>query len=296
MCVPVTSSGSLDGFAWARACHKIGRHEARATDAALFEMKLDIPKYLLLAVLQLSCVASAFSAAPVQVSAPAGSSNPSPTFTLLYEVENPQLTLLTVLGGEGRVGINEASTGTRNQTAQMAQILTRKDFTPLRINIVVFDSPVELFPSRARAESDHLDRVESVVRFYQDRFKMPVWLLGHSNGTISVTEYLNRKQVATPVAGAVLSGSVYQINLKDGMNLPLLFLHHEEDGCKNTPFSYAKRNFQQAKGFNKSLTEFLVVKGGEEQGDPCRNGKHMYLGSYEEAARQLADFLVRAVK
>jgi len=80
------------------------------------------------------------------------------------------------------------------------------------------------------------------------------------------------------------------------MNLPLLFLHHEEDGCKNTPFSHARRNFEQAKGFNKALTELLVVNGGEERGDPCRDGKHMYLGAYEEAARQLADFLVRAVK
>lgn len=257
---------------------------------------MNMPRLVLIAVLLLSHAASAFPATPVPIPAPAGSSNASPTFTLLYGVENPQLTLLIVLGGEGRVGINEASTGTRNQTAQMAQILTRKDFAPLRVNVVVFDSPVELYPPRVRAESDHLDRVESAVRYYQDRFKVPVWMLGHSNGTISTTEYLARKQATTPVAGAVLSGSVYQISLKDGMNLPLLFLHHEEDGCRNTPFSHATRNFQQARNFNKAVTELLVVKGGQEQGDPCRNGKHMYLGAYEEAARQLADFLVRVVK
>src|SRR5262245_4534791 len=104
-----------------------------------------MPLHALLAALLLCTAASALPAEPVQIAAPADSSNPTPTFTLVYEVENPQLTLLLVLGGEGRIRINEASRGTRHQTAQMALILTRKDFVPLRVNIVVLDSPVELY-------------------------------------------------------------------------------------------------------------------------------------------------------
>ena len=98
------------------------------------------------------------------------------------------------------------------------------------------------------------------------------------------------------MAGAVLSGSVYQINVKEGIDLPILFLHHEEDGCRSTPHGYARRNFERLKGYNKAMTEFMTVKGGQEQGDPCRNGKHMYLGAYEEAAALLADFLGRATR
>jgi hypothetical protein len=40
----------------------------------------------------------------------------------------------------------------------------------------------------------------------------------------------------------------------------------------------------------------LMVKGGESRGDPCRDGKHMYYGAYEEAARQLAGFIGRTIQ
>ena len=236
------------------------------------------------------------AATPHAIPAPTGSTNTLPSYTLLWEVDDPQFTLLVVLGGVGRVGFNEGTTGTRQATAQMVQLLTGKGAGSLRVNVAVFDSPVELSPLRLRTEAEHLDRVESAVRFYRDRFKVPVWLMGHSNGTLSATEYLKKKQAATPVAGVVLSGSRYQLDLKEGMDLPLLFLHHEEDGCRESPFSYAKRNFERAKGGNKALTELLIVKGGWEEGDPCRNGKHMYLGAFEDAAGKLSDFLTRATR
>lgn len=229
------------------------------------------------------------------IPAPPGSGNTSPTYTLLWEVEDPQFTLVVVLGGEGRVGFNANTTDSRHPTAQMLQLITGKSAVPLRMNIAVFDSPVPL-SLRMRSDSEHLDRIESAVRFYRDRFKVPVWLMGHSNGAFSASEYLAKKQAVMPVVGVVLSGSVYQINVKEGLDIPMLFLHHEEDGCKDTPPSYARRNFERVKGYNKALTEFMLVKGGQEQGDPCRNGKHMYFGARDEAAGLLADFLGRATR
>lgn len=250
----------------------------------------------ILFLLALYCFGSALAATPIPVAAPRGSSNEPPTFTLLYEVENPQITLVTILGGEGRVGINEKSTDTRNQTAQMVKNLTRKDFTNLRVNVAVFDSPVELYPAAVRSDADHLDRIVSVVQFYKSRFNVPVWLLGHSNGSVSVTEYLKKKQAIAPVSGAVFSGSVYYIGLNEGVAIPLLFLHHEDDQCKNTPFRSAQSHFEEATKLNKAVTELLMVKGGEAKGDPCRDGKHMYYGAYEEAAKQLEGFINRVIQ
>jgi hypothetical protein len=244
-------------------------------------------------LLALSCAGSVLAATPIPVAAP--QSNEPPTFTLLYEVEDPQITLVTILGGEGRVGINESSTDTRNQTTQMVKNLTRKDFTNLRVNVVVFDSPTELYPPAIRSGANHLDRIVSVVQFYKAKFNVPVWLLGHSNGSISVTEYLKKKLATAAVSAAVLSGSVYSIELNDSMAIPLLFLHHEDDQCRNTPFRYAMSHFEEATKLNKAATELLMVKGGESRGDPCRDGKHMYYGAYDEAARQLAVFIGRVI-
>jgi hypothetical protein len=235
--------------------------------------------------------ASIFAATAIPVDPPRSSQRELPTYTLLYEVESPQLTLVTILGGEGRIGVSETTKDTRTQTALMVKHFVRKDFITLRVNVVIFDSPVELYPVRMREDNEHLNRVESVVRFYRDRFNVPVWLLGHSNGSISVTEYLARKHSDTPVAGAILSSSVYRLTLKEELNVPLLFLHHENDECRETPFSYARSNFETARRLNKAYTDLSVVRSGQSHGDPCRDGKHMYYGAYEEAAKQLAGFL-----
>jgi hypothetical protein len=237
-----------------------------------------------------------FAATAIPVDAPKSSPRELSTYTLLYEVENPQLTLVAILGGEGRIGIVGSTKDTRTQTALMAKNLARKDFAKLRTNVVILDSPVELFPVQVREEDEHLNRVESVVRFYREKFNAPVWLLGHSNGSISVTEYLARKQSGTPVAGAILSGSRYRLRLSEDLNLPLLFLHHENDECRESPFSYAKLNFEAARRLNKAYTDLAVVTGGESRGDPCRDGKHMYYGAHEEAAKKLAEFLEKAIQ
>lgn len=248
-------------------------------------------KKMIFNILLILYIGNSDAATAIPVDAPKGGRHEAPTFTLLYEVENPQLTLVSILGGEGRIGIKETSRDTRTQTALMTKNLVRKDFANLRVNVVIFDSPIDLYPSSIREEMEHLNRVESVVKFYREKFNVPVWLLGHSNGSISVTEYLVKKQVSMPVSGAVLSASLHSLTLKEDLNVPLLFLHHEDDECRHTPFSYAKRNVETAKRLNKALTQIAVVKGGESHGDPCRDGKHMYYGAYEEAAKHLVNFI-----
>jgi len=221
-------------------------------------------------------------------------SDAPPTMTLLYGVDNPQTTVILIPGGEGYLRFKENTTDTRQGTALMLRNLTRADFSKLRTNVVIFDSPYELFPLSQRKSADHLDRIESVILYYKKNFNTPIWLLGHSNGSVSVTEFINRSTEARSlITGVITSGSRYEIEIQNGVNLPILFLHHERDGCKNTPYAYAKTNFEQTKSRNKSVTEFATIKGGEEKGDPCRDGRHMYFGAYEEAAKFVEQFIMR---
>ena len=214
--------------------------------------------------------------------------------TLLYSVEAPQVTIIGIPGGEGRVGLSETSTRVRNQTALMLENLAKPGFSALRTNVVIFDSPHEIFPHNLRRSADHIDRMESVIRYYKNKFNAPVWLLGHSMGSVSVTEFINRSAEARLLlAGVVTSGSVYHIEIKDGANLPILFLHHEQDGCKESQYSYAQKKFAAFKATNQGITEFAVVKGGQERGNPCRDGHHMYLGAYDEAASLVEQFISR---
>ena len=64
--------------------------------------------------------------------------------------------------------------------------------TSALFNVVVFDSPVNLpvgtlYPS-SRASADHLMRIDSVVRYYKNKFNLPIWLMGHSNGVPSIVD------------------------------------------------------------------------------------------------------------
>lgn len=231
-----------------------------------------------------------FAATAIAVPAPEGADNRMPTYTLLYGVENPQITLVVVLGGGGRVGLNESSTDTRNQTAQMARLLAQSEFSDVRVNVVIFDSPYDLAPGM-RTDMEHLNRIASVVRFYRQQFPIPVWLLGHSYGTVSVTQYLKKKYAETPVAAAIVSGGINYISFDDNLNLPMLFLHHEGDECRQTTFNSAQSHYEDVKKSNKSDVALMVVRGGSSRGDPCRDGKHMYFGAYAEAAGLIADFI-----
>jgi hypothetical protein len=239
------------------------------------------------------CMPEAMAAQLFAVDLPQKSAPDAPrTLTLLYGVENPQITVILIPGGEGYLRFKEGTTSTRHPSVAMLQYLTQADFSKLRTNVVIMDSPGELYPLSRRKEADHLDRIENTVLFYKKKFNTPIWLIGHSNGSISVTEFINRSAEARAlVAGIISSGGRYEIEIKDGMNLPVLFLHHERDGCKTTPYSYARSNFEKTRTRNKGVTELSTVKGGEEKGDPCSDGRHMYLGAYEEAAKLIEQFL-----
>jgi len=116
-------------------------------------------------------------------------------------------------------------------------------------------------------------------------------LFGHSNGSISVTEYLNKNIQSPGISALVLSASKSDIVIKQPLSLPVMFLHHVDDKCRLTPFYAANRNFEKLKSVNTHFTGLGVVKGGDASGDPCRDGRHMFLGAYEEAAHLLSEFI-----
>ena len=251
---------------------------------------------LAITVLFLQLPPYASGAEVVVVPAPADSADPASTPTLVFEVAEPQITLIVMPGGEGRLGLKDSSTFSRNPTTQMAARLADSGFSNVHANVVAMDTPRELFPLSLRAEPAHLSRMAGVVEYFRRKYARPVWLLGHSAGTLSVSEYLRKMQADVPVAGAVLSGSMYLIKLPDALDIPLLFLHHESDECRSTPAGYAREHYEEAKRINRAPTELLLVTGGESKGDPCRDGRHMYYGVNEEAAKLLAGFIGRTVR
>jgi alpha/beta hydrolase family protein len=168
-------------------------------------------------------------------------------------------------------------------------------------NVVIFDSPADLPVARhwsaARESTDHLSRVEDVVRHYKGRLGKPVWVMGHSMGSISITELYKRLQDRKSedlVAGLILSGGENGTSFNyETTRLPVLVLHHENDGCAGNTPDYAKRIHTKLREAGNRAAELVLINSGapSPNGNPCRSGYHMYFGAGPEVAKVLDQFM-----
>jgi len=226
----------------------------------------------------------------------------TPTLTMYWQGQDSKAVLLFIPGGEGHIGLKPGQTDMRFHFFQMLKRLTNPALTSGKFDVVLLDSPTALSPNQCypitRGGPDHLLRIESVLRFYKAKTGLPVWLMGHSNGGISLTEFVKHAQKEDKmglIAGIISSAARTETNFKPSIDLPFLVLHHQQDGCSNTLANAAAENFNQVKAFNKGFTELAwLLTGQPEPKDPCRSGLHMYYGASEEAAKVIDGFMLKS--
>lgn len=140
-----------------------------------------------------------------------------------------------------------------------------------------------------------------MIDYARERFKLPVRLMGHSNGGMSVAEYLNRissRGKESSVAGIIVSASRNRAQFSDApRDMPALFIVSEQDGCLNTSPSFTRELSEKFGKVNKGPVEFVAVPGGAaDGGNPCQSGFHMYNQAHEEALRAIDGFAARHLK
>ena len=177
-------------------------------------MKITIKTLVTLCVVSALTAANALEVQLKAFDAPSGFLYHSEkTITLEYIVENAELTLLSLPGGEGFLGFNKPFEAGRPLPQKISyngrfsdihkQLIDPEKFNR-KINIVTVDSPYPLqdlknqvnfgYPmDRSRAE--HQDRLMDVFNHYRKTYNKPVWIFGHSNGTFSTTTFIQ-----TPVS------------------------------------------------------------------------------------------------
>lgn len=227
-----------------------------------------------------------------------------PTLTFYWPGSNSKAVLVFVPGGEGVIGLRPGQTDNRAPFHQMLRRLSDPALTRGQVDVVLMDSPAPLSPRQsfpaARTAGDHLVRIESVVRYYKQRTGLPVWLMGHSNGGISLAEFvrhLQKKGSGALLAGLISSGSRNEARFEPPFEWPMLVMHHQQDGCSQTRPEAARSRYESVRQFDPSPVEFfLVTEGAAQSADPCRSGFHMYSGAAEQAAAAIDDFLARQAK
>ena len=230
--------------------------------------------------------------------------SPDKTKTFLWRARNPAATLVFVPGGEGRLGLADDRKDLGGFYGNTLRPLSDPSLTVGRLNVVVFDSPTmlslgTLYPT-SRATADHLMRIESVVLYYKEKLNKPIWLMGHSNGAASVTEffkYLQKNKKENLVAGVIYSSGRNGSDFSAATtNLPVLFLAHSNDGCAGSTNAESKSVYERLKRVDTARVDYVLIKGGTSEGDPCRSGYHMFYGASAEAYKAIDSFIGESYK
>lgn len=227
-----------------------------------------------------------------------------PTITHLWRSDlgdDAKATLVFIPGGDGSSGMKQTSPSEpRYHFYQTLKRLSQKSATSGAFHVVVYDHPTKFIDLRTltdRTSSDHMVRIESVIRHYSSLLKKPIWLMGHSNGGYSIAEfqrYIAKNGKSDLVQGLIFSAGREEAYFASEVNKPMLFLAPEQDGCGKTSPSSNQRIYERVRQGNKAATEFVWIKSAQaEARDPCYSGIHMYFAAGEEVGRVLDDFLSR---
>jgi hypothetical protein len=222
------------------------------------------------------------------------------THNFVWPSKQAKATLIFIPGGEGRLGITPDRTNLGGFYGATLRPLSDEKMTGGAFNVVVFDSPVNL-PSGtdypySRQSKEHLLRIEGVVRHFKELFGLPVWIMGHSNGAVSITEFykmLQKSGAENLIVGAVYSSARNGADFTDTTKLPMIFLAHERDGCEKSLPLRSKAVFDKQVKTNSMKMQYVVIKGGEAQAQhACSSGFHMFYGASQEAYSAIEAFVL----
>jgi dienelactone hydrolase len=190
----------------------------------------------------------------------------APTKTFLIETAKPKAVVLLFIGGDGVLDLKPDGSTTKENPLNRSAGLWKS----YGINSVLVDSPYDLGDARrgnVRGKSEHLSRVESVVNYYRNKFNVPVWIFGHSMGTVTAIQFANQSERSAAITGIIIAGTHIGENLNSSFSKPVMAIHHQKEACPATPISASESII---KGRSKDAkSELVMIDGGENVGRAC---------------------------
>jgi dienelactone hydrolase len=190
----------------------------------------------------------------------------APTKTFLIETAKPKAVVLLFIGGDGLLDLKPDGSTTKENPLNRSAGLWQQ----YGINSVLVDSPYDLGDARrgnVRGKAEHLSRVESVVKYYKNKFNVPVWIFGHSMGTVTAIQFANQSERSGAVTGIIIAGTHIGENLSASFNKPVMAIHHQKEACPATPISASESIIKGRSKETKS--ELVMIDGGENVGKVC---------------------------
>ena len=177
-------------------------------------------------------------------------------------------------------------------------VRSRRLFTGMGIAVAVMDAPSgqsQGMSDEFRLGGSHAEDIGRVAVDLKSRFPgLPVFLVGTSRGTISAASAGRR--LGPGVDGVVLTSTLFLASRRQpglsgfdfsSISVPLLFVHHVDDGCDYTPYSAAKRLADRY--------PVVSVSGGlPAQSTACEAmSAHGFLGREADAVEAIAKWMLK---
>jgi hypothetical protein len=214
-----------------------------------------------------------------------------PTRTLLTPVKNAKAVVLLFPGGGGVLNLQDDGSTRNGHTF----VRSRDLWAQYGIDSVLVDTPYDLGAGMRNSRSirDHQQRILNVVNYYRGKFNLPVWIFGHSMGTVSVTEFVNGGiDKEKLIAGVIIAGTYRTATVNSDVSVPVLAIHHVDDGCTTTPLVVSERIVESRP--KQSVAQFIQIDGGISEGDVC--GSRAYHGFNQrepEFIKAAAEFILK---
>jgi hypothetical protein len=210
----------------------------------------------------------------------------------------PQAAALLFIGGGGAIRLRLEDGQPRFSQGNFLP-RSRREFIRNGVLPVIMDNPSDHAADMSdafRESAQHAQDIRAVVAEVKRRHPgLPVFLVGTSRSTLSVA-YLARS-LQVEVAGAVLSSSYFQTGGNNprgvltgfhwgSVKVPILFVHHADDGCRATPYSEAARLGRQY--------PLVTVHGGKPpESGPCDPlAPHGFFGKEAETVDAIAAWML----
>lgn len=213
----------------------------------------------------------------------------------------PKAAVVLLAGGHG--GLQIFPNGSLKWGNGNFLIRSRQLFADQGLLVVLVDAPSDRqsspFLRGFRQTPEHVADLKAVIAWLRESARIPVWLVGTSRGTESAAYAATELTGSQGPDGIVLTSTILTdpkgrpvpAMALNRIGVPVLVVHHEQDGCIACAFSGIPA--LMAKLTNVPRKQLLSFKGGENTGDPCEAfAHHGFNGLEPDVVRQTAAWML----
>lgn len=220
---------------------------------------------------------------------------------LVLSPPEPKAAVLLFAGGHGGLQIfpnNSMKWGEGNFLVR-----TRQLFAEQGLLVAIVDAPSDRqsppFLGGARQRPEHAADIKAVIAWARETAKVPVWLVGTSRGTQSVGYVATELGGPDGADGIVLTSTILTDDKGRAVpamplgkiRVPVLVVHHEQDGCALCAFADMPALMSKLAGAPRS--RLLSFSGGQSKGDPCEAfAHHGFNGIEADVVQQTAAWML----